>query len=391
MIYDQTGLKRNGYELLKPLKFIDVPEYAMYSSQYYLRMMAYYLLIFEKDYKKAEYYTNKCIEFTKQKYSDNTTYIKMDMANLMELHIMAGNYKKAKQLAQKLMNEDEKGKDIYLSQLYYCMGLICHKEGKNKQAYGYLEKSLHYSKQYEAFGNGINSLAMLTKLDSLSNDMSSYIRHKYSHDSLKNKVAGNETYYRIALIQEQHKREITEQENRKNRTIYMLTIIILALIPPSMTLAFVFIYKNIKNKQHIAQMEKQKLGNMIEMERMEKELLKLKIDKKSKLLDETQKDNTILSLKLAEHDNKKDHLKIFERRLKETDDNFVSIIEQKYPNLSHNDINLMSFIRMGMDSHEITSILNITIESLHKSRYRLRKKLNLEKQQSLETFINSIS
>lgn len=392
MIYDQIGQRRNGYEIMKTLNFIDVPEYEMYSSQYYLRMMAYYLLIFEKDYKKVEYYTKKCIDFTKKKYPKQyMSYIKMDMANLVELYITAGDYQKAKSLAGKLMNERKDGKDIYLSQLYYCMGLIYYKEGKNKQAYDYLEKGLDYSKRHEAFNNEINSLIMLAKLDSLAHDMHAYIRHRQSHDSLKSKISGNEVYYQIALMQEQHKRDIMEQENRKNRTVHILTVIILALIPPLMILAFVFIYKNIKNKQHIALMEKQKLDNMIEMERMEKELLKLKIEKSNQLLDKSQKDNTILSMKLVEHDNNKDNLKMFERRLKETDSNFVSIIESKYPNLSRNDIKLMSLIKMGMDSHEIASVLNITIESLHKSRYRLRKKLGLEKQQELETFINSIS
>lgn len=390
IIYDQIGQKRNGYEMLRTLKFIDVPKYEMYSSQYYLRMMAYYLLIFEKDYKKVEYYTKKCIDFTKKKYPNNTSYIKMDMANLVELYITVGDSNKARLLANRLMNENESGSGIYLSQLYYCMGLIHYNENKIKQAYEYFEKGLDYSRRYEAFNNEMNSLIMLAKLDSLSHDMPAYVRHKQSYDSLKSKISGNEIYYQIALMQEQHKREIIQHENKKNRTVYTLVVIILALIPPLMILAFILIYKNIKNKQHIAQMEKQKLTNIIEMERMEKELLKLKIEKKNQLFDKSQKDNIILNLKLVEHGHKKDNLKTFERWLKETDDNFISIIESKYPHLSRNDIKLMSFIKMGMDSHEIASVLNITIESLHKSRYRLRKKLNLEKQQELETFINSI-
>ena len=43
-----------------------------------------------------------------------------------------------------------------------------------------------------------------------------------------------------------------------------------------------------------------------------------------------------------------------------------------------------------MPSGEISKLLNITMDSLHKSRYRLRKKMGLEAGQILETFIDTI-
>lgn len=48
-----------------------------------------------------------------------------------------------------------------------------------------------------------------------------------------------------------------------------------------------------------------------------------------------------------------------------------------YPTLSHNDIRLMTLIRMGFSSGDISKMLNITMDSLHKSRYRLRKNWDL--------------
>lgn len=50
----------------------------------------------------------------------------------------------------------------------------------------------------------------------------------------------------------------------------------------------------------------------------------------------------------------------------------------------------MSLIKIGLSSSEISNMLNITMDSLHKSRYRLRKKLGLASGQELEAFINSI-
>jgi hypothetical protein len=43
---------------------------------------------------------------------------------------------------------------------------------------------------------------------------------------------------------------------------------------------------------------------------------------------------------------------------------------------------------MNLDSKEITRILRLTLESTNKARYRLRKRLELSEEESLEQFVN---
>lgn len=97
-----------------------------------------------------------------------------------------------------------------------------------------------------------------------------------------------------------------------------------------------------------------------------------------------------MGIKLVEQGGDADKMRPLDRVLKETDKDFIRKLETLYPQLSRNDIRLICLIRLGMPSGEISKLLNITMDSLHKSRYRLRKKMGLEAGQILETFIDTI-
>lgn len=87
---------------------------------------------------------------------------------------------------------------------------------------------------------------------------------------------------------------------------------------------------------------------------------------------------------------------------KETDlGNFFSNFEKLYPNfkdslcrissnLTANELKLCAFLRLNLSSKEISEILHITPESVHKARYRLRKKLHLSSKDDLSNFILNI-
>lgn len=82
-----------------------------------------------------------------------------------------------------------------------------------------------------------------------------------------------------------------------------------------------------------------------------------------------------MGIKLVEQGGDADKMRPLDRVLKETDKDFIRKLETLYPQLSCNDIRLICLIRLGMPSGEISKLLNITMDSLHKSRYRLRKKM----------------
>lgn len=82
--------------------------------------------------------------------------------------------------------------------------------------------------------------------------------------------------------------------------------------------------------------------------------------------------------------------KAFYQRLDKLSDAFYSELNSKFADLSKTDKRLCSLIRLKIDSYEIATLQNITLSSLNTSRYRLRKKLNLSKEDSLDDFIQGL-
>ena len=114
------------------------------------------------------------------------------------------------------------------------------------------------------------------------------------------------------------------------------------------------------------------------------------MEKKQQQLNEIKKENVVMGLQIASKSDEMGNLSSFERSVKELDPDFLERLNKHYPQLSQNDVRLISFIRMGMNSQEIASLLNITVESLHKTRYRLRKKMQLKQGEELDTTIKML-
>jgi ligand-binding sensor domain-containing protein/DNA-binding CsgD family transcriptional regulator len=58
-----------------------------------------------------------------------------------------------------------------------------------------------------------------------------------------------------------------------------------------------------------------------------------------------------------------------------------------YPNLSPQDMKLSAYLRMNLSTKEIANLLNISVRGVEISRYRLRKKLQLDRSLNLQEFI----
>ena len=82
--------------------------------------------------------------------------------------------------------------------------------------------------------------------------------------------------------------------------------------------------------------------------------------------------------------------KVFFERLDKLSDSFYSQLNSDFPDLSKTEKRLCSLIRLKIESRNIATIQNITLGSLNTSRYRLRKKLNLDKNDDLDGFIQNL-
>jgi phosphate/sulfate permease/DNA-binding CsgD family transcriptional regulator len=82
--------------------------------------------------------------------------------------------------------------------------------------------------------------------------------------------------------------------------------------------------------------------------------------------------------------------KSLDRYIKELNESFFRNLEKEYPGLTENEKKLCSLLRLKLTSKEISSILNITPKSVEVSRYRLRKKMKIGKDEKLTKVIRKL-
>jgi DNA-binding CsgD family transcriptional regulator len=87
-----------------------------------------------------------------------------------------------------------------------------------------------------------------------------------------------------------------------------------------------------------------------------------------------------------EHDN---NWKKFEENFDLVYENYLKRLTETYPNLTVTDKKICAYLKMGLSSKDIAPLLNMSYRSVEMSRYRLRKKMNLDRNVSLSDFLQN--
>ncbi len=78
---------------------------------------------------------------------------------------------------------------------------------------------------------------------------------------------------------------------------------------------------------------------------------------------------------------------VFKLYFEEINKGFFEKLKEINPELTINDLRLCALIKLNMNSKEMASVLNISPNSIKSARYRLKKKLELEVDADLESFV----
>ncbi len=77
----------------------------------------------------------------------------------------------------------------------------------------------------------------------------------------------------------------------------------------------------------------------------------------------------------------------FEYHFDKVHRDFLTRLRADYPDLSPNEQKLCAFLRLNLNTKDIANLLHISLRGVEVARYRLRKKLDLDKGQNLSKFI----
>lgn len=77
----------------------------------------------------------------------------------------------------------------------------------------------------------------------------------------------------------------------------------------------------------------------------------------------------------------------FESNFDQVHGQFITRLKQAYPNLTPQELKFSAYLRMNLNTKEMANLLNISVRGVEIGRYRVRKKLGLDRSENLSDFI----
>ncbi|WP_179018486.1 tetratricopeptide repeat protein [Winogradskyella forsetii] len=360
------------YELAKAMMLAEVPYYKAQNFNNDLAG-AYdnigWIYAQQDSLELAEDYYKKSLEISEQ-YGE-TSLIGLNLRHLGELYNKRGDYRKALRFMKGALENAEE-------------------TGTRKKMIGDL---LEMSKAYAGLGRYKKA----------------YEYHTDYHE-LHDEILGEENIERMNELEVQYQTEKKENEliikaneikllnERKQKAENEKLFLIISLIG-SIALAIALVY-GLRQKMKRNKIEREKLDNDLEFKEKELTTHALHLAHKNEVLLDLK--SQLKELK-ASNPNSRSYQKVintinldinndnnweqFRTYFEDVHKDFNSKVMRNYPEVSNNDLRLMSLLKMNLSSKEIANILNISVEGVKKARYRLRKKLNLTTEDSLQELV----
>jgi DNA-binding CsgD family transcriptional regulator len=86
-------------------------------------------------------------------------------------------------------------------------------------------------------------------------------------------------------------------------------------------------------------------------------------------------------------ENQGEPMQHFDHVFKQMHGNFLEKLVERYPELTKTELQICSLLRLNLSSKDIARLMNINPASIDGTRHRIRKKLNLDQEASLTSFL----
>ncbi|NRB53713.1 MAG: hypothetical protein HRU41_39035 [Saprospiraceae bacterium] len=201
-------------------------------------------------------------------------------------------------------------------------------------------------------------------------------------------------------------KRLTELEHQSSLWLLQRIILLVSILFVMLISILYFNYvrsKHRSEKQMIKrerELELQQVNELIEIKNKELAASTLKLIEKdeflSNLKERLAQQNGDLSAKNVKqivrsiNSNSSQNWEEFETRFIAVNQDFYQRLEIKFPKLTQGDKRLCALIKLDFSSKDMAKLMGISVESVHTNRYRLRKKLDLERDTNLTEFIATV-
>lgn len=365
-----------------------------------------------KDYEQSRIYTERALSIAKS--LKHKPWIAVLTGNLGYLLFKLENYEAAKKMVRTdyLMSKStsQAGSELSALTLLIEIDLI---QKNTTSAKKYMSELKQLVNKYPTTANLRSYYRVLTMVHETMGNFSEalknyklYIAYKDSILNSKNAVLLQNTEFQIDF--EQHQSEISLLNEKKKKDDLKITglIIIISSICVAGFIIIIQIQKRRKKSNEILELQKLRVEEELKnTEREMKSILSNLIDKnqlieelrneisvhhseesainkqeKEKLLDKLQ------SFTLLTDDDWLDFKKLFNK----LNPGFIDYFNENHKDVTPSEVRLATLLKLNLSNIEMAKTLGISPDSVRKTNLRLRKKLNIEYQDDLLTYIRQI-
>lgn len=346
--------------------------------------------------------------------------------SISKIYLKNGDYLRAKEYLNMALNAMEDKKDsfnsgpssFYKASIYSNAAELYYIQKEHSKAKVYAHKSIKLSKDNSYKLNMFKSAKILAEIyDAAKRIDSSLYYHKmyidyneqfqdeYDVKQLTKLKMQNE--FDIILKQNEIQRIYKEAEY-KNRELKYSAITVVAVLSAIILVLLYFNQKNknakLKLKEENLVLEKIKLSQDLDYKKkelvsnlmylLEKNEFITSISKKLiELKPDAKKDNKDLIQQIINEIRQNSSNKMwdeFELRFKEVHTRFYNELHKAHPDLTPNEVKICAFLRLNMSTKEISAITHQSVKSINMARFRLRKKLDIDRDENLISYLSSL-
>ena len=240
----------------------------------------------------------------------------------------------------------------------------------------------------------------------------------YYEDSLRRSGNLSEVYRQESRLAIDGYEEALAREREEARTHRLVAVLAVAVVVLGCGLVCLWFWsqrrkalarrqlQELENKELAARLENEELRFRLELDSKNRELTSssLMLIEKNQALDELMRrikdggeageiaKRTVLELRnqIRAHAGGENEWMDFRTHFEQVHPDFFLRLKERFPALTEYELRLCAYLRTGMSGKQIAMMLSVQPESIKKSRTRLRRKLALGAEDSLEDFLRRL-
>ena len=353
-----------------------------------------------EQFEKAEQFARQALDIVKNRNlmaeSDVLSVLTDILLHQNKYDELEGFYERMYQIAEITGNEFSSDlADMGMAQLAY------HQKNYVKSV-ELLQKSLPKLEEQGAWMETIPGYELLYKNYTALGDFKNALNASDKFHEYKDSASSLDKVKKLALLQSKlnfQKQELIYEKEQKIRDVVILSLAVIFLMGIGIAI-FIF-----KNKQKLNKQKELLLSSQLEIAEHNLQLSQVKLDdftkriqEKSKLIENMEDqlasyadaDSELMSQLQQSTILTEDDWRRFKLLFEQVHSGFINRMKEKYPNVSPAEIRYLALSKLQLSTKEMAAALGVSTQSIRTNWYRIRKKIELPEEMTVEELISEI-